>query len=137
MALLVFGGVTFMANNMSEKMNSYISFVDAQEELIIEQFPEVDLNEQGKMAMADFQAWYGLEDFESLDEEYLSVKNMINLKETKTPEPEPETPMCNDDTTELAADGVLKWNGYNNYRCKSTFYQANGFVEEYYGDEFN
>jgi hypothetical protein len=54
MALLVFGGVTFMANNMSEKMNSYISFVDAQEELIIEQFPEADLNEQGKMAMADF-----------------------------------------------------------------------------------
>jgi hypothetical protein len=45
MALLVFGGVTYMGTHMSESMNSYITYVDAQEELIIEQFPQADLNE--------------------------------------------------------------------------------------------
>jgi len=58
---------------------------------------------------------------------------MINLQGETVPAP--EAPKCNDDETLLAADGVLKWNGYDNYRCKQTFYQANGYVEEYYGDD--
>jgi hypothetical protein len=40
---------------------------------------------------------------------------MINLKEKA---PEPEAPLCNDDKTPLAADGVLSWSKYDRYRCK-------------------
>jgi len=74
MALLVLSSVSYMASNMQENMNNYISFVDAEDELLIEQFPEENLNEMGKLAMADFQAWYGLEEFDDLDEEYAAVK---------------------------------------------------------------
>ena len=74
MAILAFVSVQYIANNMSENVGSYVSFVDAQDELLIEQFPEENLNEQGKLAMADFQAWYGLEEFDDLDEEYAAVK---------------------------------------------------------------
>jgi hypothetical protein len=49
--------------------------------------------------MADFQAWYGLDDFEDLDEEYASVKRLIantsNLNEA-TPKA-----LCADEKTEV------------------------------------
>jgi hypothetical protein len=40
MALLALGGVSYVANNFQESLNSHIAFVDAQEDMLIEQFPE-------------------------------------------------------------------------------------------------
>ena len=38
-----------------------------------------------KLAMADFQAWYGLQEFDDLDEEYSAVKSMINFEVKEEP----------------------------------------------------
>lgn len=73
-------------------MNDYIQFVDAQEDLLIEQSADAIINEQGKLAMQQFQAWYGLEEFEDLDEEYKAVKALINFNE------ETEEKLCPDGT---------------------------------------
>ena len=45
MTLLALGTVSYFATNMQDSMLNHISFVDAQDELLIEQFPEGNFNE--------------------------------------------------------------------------------------------
>ena len=52
--------------------------------------------------MVKFQAWYGLEDFDELDEEYAAVKAMINFEGE-----EPEVAKCPDGTA--MPSGTLTW----------------------------
>ena len=116
---------------MQESLSNHIAFIDAQEELVLEQFPEADINELGKIAKGDFEAnyflWYGLEDFEELDDEYAAVKELVNLEKVA-----PAEKMC------LTIDGETpvskkpkKWMDEDNFRCFSRFYGANGYVDEY------
>jgi hypothetical protein len=67
--------------------------------------------------MADFTAWYGLDDLDDLDEEYAAVKELIELDKV------PAEKMC------ITLDGQTpvsktpkEWMGEENYRCFSTFY---------------
>jgi len=84
-------------------MSNYVTYVDAQDELLIAQYPQADLNEQGQVALADFQAWYGLDDFEELDEEYAAVKKLINLSGDETSEVKSACPEGAKDLTALTA----------------------------------
>jgi len=74
MTLVFLTGATYVATSMSDTMDSYVSFVDAQEDLLITQTPQGHLDETGTIATADFYAWYGLDELESLDAEYASVR---------------------------------------------------------------
>lgn len=42
------------------------------------ELPQADLDETGKIATADFYAWYGLEDLQELDAEYASVRKFLD-----------------------------------------------------------
>jgi hypothetical protein len=75
------------------------------------QMPQADLDETGKIATADFYAWYGLDDLETLDAEYASVRKFldstIELLEDNTQTEVSEVKYC--------ADGKTKYNdaGYH------------------------
>jgi len=47
LSFLALAAVTYFGTSLSDRMDNYISFVDAQEELLLEQFPEGDLDERG------------------------------------------------------------------------------------------
>jgi len=77
-AALLFGAATYIATGLSETMDNYVSFVDAQEDLLLREMPQADLDETGKIATEDFYAWYGLDDLETLDAEYASVRKFLD-----------------------------------------------------------
>lgn len=68
--LLVMAAVTYFGSSLSDRMDNYIQYVDAQDDLLVTQMPQADLDESGKIATADFYAWYGLDDLK------LSMKSM-------------------------------------------------------------
>ena len=109
--MLLFAGATYIATSMSDNIDTYVSFVDAQDDLLITQTPQADLDETGQIATADFYAWYGLDELESLDAEYASVRTMLLGAEGQ------EEVTANDKMVGFCADGTTprkpegyKWN---------------------------
>ena len=41
--------------------------------------PNADLDEEGYIAKVDFYSWYGLDDLDSLDDEYANVREIMGL----------------------------------------------------------
>ena len=73
------GTGTYFAQNVQESVGNYIQFVEAQEDLLVAETPfgQESVDGSGKIATADFYAWYGLEDLEFLDQEYSEVRNLL------------------------------------------------------------
>jgi hypothetical protein len=88
---------------------------------------QATLDQSGKIATADFYAWYGLEDLEYLDKEYNSVRKLLGSDTIELAE---EANVCSDGKTKM---GELRWN-QQMFKCKDTYYGANGYVEEFYDD---
>ena len=68
--------------------------------------PQADLDETGKIATADFYAWYGLDDLETLDAEYASVRKFLD----STIELAENTQTENTGEVKFCADGKTKYN---------------------------
>jgi hypothetical protein len=66
---LLLGTGTYFAENVNNSVGNYVQFVDAQEDLLVAETPigQESVDGSGKIATADFYAWYGLDDLEFLD----------------------------------------------------------------------
>jgi hypothetical protein len=46
---------------------------------VIADMPLADIDESGYIAKADFYSWYGLEDLDTLDSEYESIREIMGM----------------------------------------------------------
>lgn len=76
---MMLGSGAYFAQNVQNSVGDYIQFVEAQEDLLIAETPigQESVDGNGKIASADFYAWFGPEDLEFLDEEYSSVRSLL------------------------------------------------------------
>ena len=91
--------------------------------MLIAEFQDLDIDESGKIARVDFYSWYGLDDLDSLDEEYAKVREIYGLTQL---EDAVKPKSCLEGQTELKdKDTGLNWNfNFNEqkFNCKDTIY---------------
>ena len=59
--------VSYFGTHVSDNIDQFISYVDAQDDLLIAELPNVDIDENGQVAKVDFYSWYGLDELDTLE----------------------------------------------------------------------